>query len=54
MDQGEVNYSLAIIGCYDCQVSLVKHNTAEVLCSRELIGVSPKLFYIYYFNYNKY
>ena len=53
-DQGEVNYSLAIVGRYDRQVSLVKHNAAEVLRSRELISISLKLFRTYYFNYNKY
>jgi hypothetical protein len=53
-DQNEVNHNLAIIGRYNRQVNLVKHNTAEVLYNRELVGVSPKLFRIYCFNYNKY
>jgi hypothetical protein len=53
MDQSEVNYSLVIVGCYNRQISLVKYNTAEVLCSREFVGVSPKLFRTYCFNYNK-
>jgi hypothetical protein len=42
-EQGEVDYSLAIVGrCYR-QVSLVKHDTAKVLYSCELVGVGPKL-----------
>jgi hypothetical protein len=47
MDQGEVDYSLAVVRRYNSQVSLVKYNTAEVLYSCKLVGIGPKLLRIY-------
>ena len=35
-------------------MSLIKYNIVKALYNRELVNISPKLFCIYNFNYNKY
>jgi hypothetical protein len=54
MDQGKVNHDLMIIGRYDNQVSLVKHDPAEGLRNRELMGIGLKLLRICGLNGHKY